>query len=337
MYGICFEPYVGPWDGSQPVLFNAYSLDQVEELLKPVSKVFSRIRTYGQGTFVWQGVPKIQDSNMYNIQAASSVGLQVSAGCYQQGADPGADTINVDWTKTEIDYAIDQAVKYKNVDELIIGNECIWGPNSAAQIKTLIEYAKSKRSDAGYSKSDLRVTTCQEWGVLAGVNNKSPNYEKTRKAIKSLLDSCEDKVYANIYPYFDPNIYSNIGDSPSESHFKEVVKTSFDGSLDALKDAFSSAGVNVAVYIGETGWPTHGTQPAQKEQIANKTYAQWYYEAAEAFTGKTAFYFEAYNEPWKGDAAKTNSEAYFGVWYAEGTSSAPNQYTLTGEDQIINT
>ncbi len=70
---------------------------------------FSLIATYGQGTFVWQGVPQVQDANRFNTQAASTAGIKVSAGCFQQGADQYTDTINVEWTKTEIDYAIQQA------------------------------------------------------------------------------------------------------------------------------------------------------------------------------------------------------------------------------------
>src|SRR5262245_6141936 len=97
IYGISFEPYVGPWHSGGPVLFNTYTLDQVTALLKPVAGQFSRIATYGQGTFVWQNVPNIQDSNRYNIQAAQNAGLSVCAGCYQQGADPGHDVINVEW------------------------------------------------------------------------------------------------------------------------------------------------------------------------------------------------------------------------------------------------
>jgi hypothetical protein len=104
--GIAFSPYVGPWFAAGPVLFNTYTLDQVTQLLTAVAKLFPLVATYGQGTFVWQGVAEIQDSNRYNIQAAKSVGLNVSAGCYQQGADPGSDFINVEWTKVEIDYAI---------------------------------------------------------------------------------------------------------------------------------------------------------------------------------------------------------------------------------------
>jgi hypothetical protein len=38
--------------------------------------------------------------------------------------------------------------------------------------------------------------------------------------------------------------------------------------------------------------------------------------------------FEAYDEPWKGLPNGSNSEAFFGIWQANGISTAPNRYTL---------
>ncbi len=131
IYGVAFEPYVGPSVGDGPVLYNTYTLDQVTQLLKPVAEKFSLVTTYGQGTFVWQGVPNITDSNRFNIQAANTAGLKVSAGCYQIGADPNTDSINVEWSKTEIDYAIQQAKIYNNVVDLVIGNVRVPRPANA--------------------------------------------------------------------------------------------------------------------------------------------------------------------------------------------------------------
>lgn len=330
-YGICFQPYVGPWDGSQPVLYNTYTLAQVTTLLRPIAKVFSRIHTYGQGTFVWQGTPIVQDSNRFNIEAAKSVGLKVSAGCYQQGADPGGDSINIEWTKTEIDYAIAQAKVYGNVDELIVGNECLWGPGSTGDLTTLIEYAKTQRSAAGYDATTMPVTTAQQWGVLAGVNAPGP----MQTAMLSMLAACEGSVYANIYAYFDPNIAGVIGPNPSQSVFSKAVVSSTKSSWSALMAAFSAQKVAVAPRIGEIGWPTSGTQPAQPAPIASVTYADWHYIAIQrwlaANPGIKAYLFAGYDEPWKGNEQGTGSEAYFGMWKALGTSTEPSDYTLTGE------
>lgn len=333
-YGVCFEPYVGPWVEGQPVLYNAYSLSQVTELLQTIKPSFSRIATYGQGTFVWQGNPIIQDSNKWNIAAAASIGLKVSAGCYQQGANPGGDSIDYAWTKVEVDYAIQQAQANPGVvDELVIGNECIWGPGSAGTIKDLIVYAKAQVAAAGLS---ISVTTRQEWGVLAGVNNLNPGYAATRQAILDLLAVCDGFVYANVYPYFDANIVNMPGaPTPTEQQFKTAVTDSFNTSWDALAAAFAAQSVTMTPRVGEIGWPTSGSQPAQPNVwLATPTLARWHYEAISAALtdgGILGFVFEAYDEPWKNTAGGGNSEAHFGIWSAQGTSSSPGQYTLTGE------
>lgn len=331
-YGICFEPYVGPFVGQQAVLYNAYSLAQVTALLKATATSFDMIATYGQGTFVWQGKPIVQDSNKWNIEAAAAAGLKVSAGCYQQGADPSADSINVEWTKTEIDYALAQAKAHGNVTELVIGNECIWGPGSAGAITTLIAYAKSKLAG-----QKIKITTRQRWDVLAGVSNHSPGYAATRQAILDLLAACDGFVYANIYPYFDPGIAAAIGVSPTKAKFTAAVTDSFNGSYDALTTAFSGNGVALEARVGEIGWPTGGSQAAQPDAaLASATYADWHYQAISTCLGTRGikgFAFSAYDEPWKGSPAGGDSESQFGIWAAAGTATDPSHYTLTGEAQ----
>jgi exo-beta-1,3-glucanase (GH17 family) len=332
IYGIAFEPYVGPWVGDGPVLYNVYSLDQVNQLLKPVAQHFNLITTYGQGTLVWQGQPKVQDGNRLNIQAAANAGLKISAGCYQQGADSKRDVINVEWTKSEIDYAIQQAKTYNNAVDLVIGNECIWGPNSAQAVIDLINYAKSKRSPL--TATNLPITTRQQWGVLGGVDNTSPQYAGMRQKLLALMAACEGHVYANMYAYFDKDIADKIGQNPTQASFAQAVTASMANQLAGLKKAFSNQKVGPEIRIGETGWPTQGSQKDQPNAfLANATNAQWYYAAMVKWAASNnvkTIIFSAYDEPWKGPANGSDSEAFFGIWKAEGTASDRGHYTLSG-------
>ncbi len=334
IYGVAFEPYVGPWVGNEgPVLFNAYTLDQVKTLLAPVAEHFPLILTYGQGTFVWEAVPRVQDGNRFNIQAAKSAGIEVSAGCYQQGVERDVDYINVAWTKVEVDYAIQQAKQYKNVVDLVIGNECIWGPESVQAIIDLIAYAKIKR--APLTRAQLPITTRQRWDVLAAVNN--PGYGLRAKLL-ALLAACESQVYATMYAYFDSDIARKIG--TTQASFTAAVTTSMNDKLMVLQQAFTNQGIGLEIRIGETGWPTKGTQPQQPDpKLASVKNAQWYYEAmvnwADANNVKTVP-FEAYDEPWKGPANGSNSEAFFGIWKANGIAKSRSQYSLTGTTQKYN-
>jgi len=109
------------------------------------------------------------------------------------------------------------------------------------------------------------------------------------------------------------------------------------GTLTALKNAFASQKVTAEIRIGETGWSTHGSRPAQNNDfLAGAQQAQWQYEAIKSWSlsnGVKTILFGAYEEPWKGSRDGSNSEAFFGIWRADGTSSTPNQYTLNSEAQ----
>ena len=332
--GVSFQPYVGPFDGSQPVLYNAYSLGQVTELLAPiVSAKFKAISTYGQGTFVWNQKPIIQDSNQYNIQAAAANGLKVTAGCAIQGLS--GDSFNVDWSKCEVDFAISQAQAWGNVTDLAVGSECLFGPGTTGDLVTLINYAKKAVKKAGLS---IPVVTRQRWDVMAGVNNTKSSYKTMRKALLSLVAACDGYLFIDMYPYFDPNIAGAIGGpSATQAQFTSAVQNSMTATWAALVAAWTAQKLTAGLKLGETGWPTSGSQPLQPAAwLATVQFAQWYYEAIKAWMSQNSvegYIFEGYNEPWKGVADGSNSEGHFGIWAAQGTSSGPSQYTLTGELQ----
>lgn len=329
--GTSFQPYVGPWVNGQPVLWNTYTLAQVTQLLKPISKIFRSISTYGQGTFVWQGTPRIQDSNQWNIQAASSVGMKVTAGCSLQGIS--GDGFNVGWSKCEVDFALAQAAKYGNVTDIVVGNESIFGPNSANQLIDLINYAKEARKKLGLK---IPVTTRQRWDVMAGVNNTKPDYAATRRALLNLVAACDGYLYVDMYPYFDPGIAGAIGGpTVTQAVFSSAVTRSMNATWNALQTAWSAQKLVLPIRLGETGWPTSGSQTNQPTAwLANTIFAGWYFKAISAWMKANrvlGYVFEGYDEPWKGDAAGDNSEGHFGIWAAIGTSSGVGQYTLTGE------
>jgi exo-beta-1,3-glucanase (GH17 family) len=331
--GVSFQPYVGPWDGAQPVLWNTYSETQVVDLIKAVSKHFKAISTYGQGTFVWENIPRIQDSNQYNIHAASLSGVSVTAGCALQGIS--GDSFNVDWSKCEVDWAVKEAEAFGNVTDIVVGNESIFGPVSTGQLIQLINYAKDK---VKAEKITTPVTTRQRWDVMAGVNNTTPGYVAMRQALLDLVSVCEGHLYVDMYPYFDPGIAGAIGGpTATKSQFTTAVQNSMTATWTSLVAAWNAQNLKIALRLGETGWPTFGTQPNQQTPwLATPTFAQWYYEAISAWmiqNGVKGYIFEAYDEPWKGVADGTNSEGNFGIWRADGASSAPNQYTLNGETQ----
>ncbi|MBS1990830.1 MAG: hypothetical protein JSS83_09955 [Cyanobacteria bacterium SZAS LIN-3] len=344
LYGIAFQPYVGPWVGGIPVLFNTYTLSQVTQMLTPVAADFTTISTYGQGFAppdVNHVAPFARDSDQYIIQAASTLNVNVSAGINQWVIS--TDNWDLSVSEAEIDYAIAQAKTYGNVTELVVTNESIIDATTAGFVLTLIQYAQTARTNAGYTATTMPVTTRQRWDILGGVSNTGVSYQPT---LKTILQTVDGYVYANMYPYYDvggsTDIATQLGPNPTQASFTSVVQSHMTSHVNALQGSFNTESLTTVIRVGETGWPTQGTNfPQTDAALANTTYASWYYQAMQAWTGlgsgsaPIGGYFEALNEPWKGNAAGTSSEQWFGLWQANGTSTAANQYTLNSVTPVF--
>ncbi len=77
---------------------------------------------------------------------------------------------------------------------------------------------------------------------------------------------------------------------------------------------------NKEIVIGETGWTTSKKQ-GQFGPVADEASQKQFYEACQewsALNKVTVFYFEAFNERWKGDAS-TEAETNWGFYYADRT------------------
>jgi exo-beta-1,3-glucanase (GH17 family) len=74
------------------------------------------------------------------------------------------------------------------------------------------------------------------------------------------------------------------------------------------------------IVIGETGWTT-SKNPGQFGPVADEASQKQFYEACQAWSKLnkvTVFYFEAFNERWKGDTS-TEAETNWGFYYADRT------------------
>ena len=90
-----------------------------------------------------------------------------------------------------------------------------------------------------------------------------------------------------------------------------------------VKTYMESLGVNKPIHIGETGWASfssghYGTDGAKscdeyKEALYYKHMRDWTNEA-----GMSCFYFEGFDEPWKGGDNSGNSEKHFGLLTVDG-------------------
>jgi MYXO-CTERM domain-containing protein len=163
---------------------------------------------------------------------------------------------------------------------------------TVADMVSLMDYAKTRRSASGFTAATLPVTTVQQWGVLAGPANQA------------LSQAAEGSIYANIYPFFDAN--TSIDNAISQFHT----------DYDALRAALNSFGLgSLPIAIGETGWATAGTNPTNSLGTPNTANALTYFNDYVAQVTVPTFFFEAFDEPWKANP-QTNPqsvEPHFGL------------------------
>ncbi len=227
--GIAFQPYVGLATNfnANPkayTLFGDYTYPQVLLLMAPIAQtgLFQSLSTYTQGANVAPGATDLTQKSSYvintaarfTIQAGKQMGFQVTAGAFSQNPDH---SVNVPPTEAEIDYALQQAVRYGNVMDMVVGNECIVGGTSPGPSTTsliqAINYAQVQRNNTtSYTATTLPITTRQTYGVLSGVTsyqstvdllNGCMNCQATYGLLTANFEGTNDHVYADVYPYYD--------------------------------------------------------------------------------------------------------------------------------------
>jgi hypothetical protein len=228
--GIAFQPYVGlatnfSSNPKQYTLFADYTYPQVLLLMAPIAQTgqFQNLATYTQGAEIAFGATDltlkssyvIVDSARFTIQAAKQMGFHVTAGAYVQNPDK---SVNVTPTEVEIDYAMQQAVKYGNVMDMVIGNECIvGGTDPAPSTKSLIQaiyYAQNLRNTTtSLTATTLPITTRQTYGVLSGaltyqstvdlLNGCASCQTTYGLPVGATFEGTNGHVYADVYPYYD--------------------------------------------------------------------------------------------------------------------------------------
>jgi outer membrane autotransporter protein len=206
-------------------------------------------------------------------------------------------------SKKELCQAIANAKTYSSVvNAVVVGNENL-GNISETDLINYINYAKTQLSGTG-----VTVTTCQTWGVLYG----HPN----------LVNACTSYVLANIYPYWDGPGYN--GGDPTKAG-ADTLKNWQARFLADYNQLIAKYGA-VKIRIGETGWPSGGSQvlidghytgiPSQTAALPNEqTYVEQY-GAWAASQSIFTYLFSSFDEAWK-TGEPGNVGPYWGIYTAD--------------------
>lgn len=138
-----------------------------------------------------------------------------------------------------------------------------------------------------------------------------------------------DYISMHTYPMHDTHYNPSFwGIKESEQPLPEKVK--IDSSMirarnyaisqyESVVRYMHSLGINKPVHIGETGWATdaHDLYGKEGSQATDEYKAAVFYQLMRTWTndsGITCFYFEAFDESWKGSPHPQESEKHFGLF-----------------------
>ena len=199
-------------------------------------------------------------------------------------------------------------ISKKTAYAFLVGSEALYRDDLSAsdlaskisEIKDLLSGIKDKNGD---SYSDVQVGTVDSWNVLVDGSSQP--------AIKAA-----DFVYSNAFSYWQGQTTQNA----SYSFFDDIMQ-----ALQVIQTTKGSTDINF--WVGETGWPTQGTnfESAEPSLENAKNYWQNAICAMRAW-GVNVAVFEAFDEAWKPNTSGTSDvEKYWGVF----DSNNSLKYTLS--------
>ncbi|SCU79503.1 LADA_0B01112g1_1 [Lachancea dasiensis] len=197
-------------------------------------------------------------------------------------------------------------IKSSTIRAILVGSEALYrGDLTASELSDKINSVRDLIADVkdseGNSYSGKSVGTVDSWNVLVDGGNA--------EVIKSA-----DMVMANAFSYWQGQTMQNA----SYSFFDDIMQ--------AMQTIQTTKGTDIPFWVGETGWPTDGTNFEDSYPGVDNA-KQFWQEGICAIRGwgVNVLVFEAFDEDWKPNTSGTSDvEKHWGVW----TSSGDLKYSL---------
>ena len=280
------------------------------------------IRTYD--TQEYTHAPRLVEAIHQIKQEDKNFEMYVMLGAWIQCK--GAYTDSVDHTIEdeefnilEMDTAIKLAAKYPDIVKIIaVGNEAMvtWQAHwvDSEIILKYVRYAKDAMINPinGYLlPKNVLLTSSDNFAVWGA----EKNYRK--ESLTELIKEV-DFISLHTYPFHDTHYNSHFWKIGA---FKDAME-----QYNLVKNYIKKIDLVKPIHIGETGWATIDdhfyTTPGSgaTDEIKDKMY----YDAINKWcfdNNISCFYFEAFNEPWKG--GELGSESHFGLFTVDGKAKYP--------------
>lgn len=234
--------------------------------------------------------------------------------------------------KAQMEKAIALANQYPDIVKVIaVGNEAMvkWAASYYVEpwvILKWVNYLQDLKKEGKLSK-DLWVTSSDNFASWGGGGDEY-HVEDLNNLIKAV-----DFLSVHTYPmhdtHYQPEFWLNQEGLEGKTDMEKIEISMLRAKDYAItqtgnvKKYMEGLGVNKPIHIGETGWASfssghYGTTGSKacdeyKEALYYQHMRDWTNEA-----GMSCFYFEGFDEPWKGGENSGNSEKHFGLFKVDG-------------------
>ena len=217
------------------------------------------------------------------------------------------------------------ANQYPDIIKVIaVGNEAMvkWAASYYVEpwiiLKWVIYLQELKRE--GKLSKDLWVTSSDNFASWGG-GGEEYHVEDLNKLIKAV-----DYISMHTYPmhdtHYQPDFWLDQEGMEGKTDLEKIeismlkAKNYAINQYENVKKYMNNLGVNKPIHIGETGWASYSSDlygsngskacDEYKEALYYNHMRDWTNEA-----GMSCFYFEGFDEPWKGGDDPGNSEKHF--------------------------
>ncbi|MFC1755303.1 glycosyl hydrolase family 17 protein [Thermoproteota archaeon] len=176
---------------------------------------------------------------------------------------------------------------------IVVGNEVLY--HGSLPLAQLIELIRSVKSHECVKRLGIPVGYADVYTTLL-------NYP----GIDDLL-ALLDFLLVHIHPYHDG--------LPVEEAAEYVHR-----KWKLVKDQYENPYPDMDIIIGETGWPTAGE--TKGDAVPGERNQQYFLKSFVEIALREnipLFFFEAFDEEWKGDESGVEAESHWGLWYADRT------------------
>ncbi|MCL6296397.1 glycosyl hydrolase family 17 protein [Jejuia spongiicola] len=234
--------------------------------------------------------------------------------------------------KPQMEKAVALANQYPDIVKVIaVGNEAMvkWAATYYVEpwvILKWVNYLQDLKKEGKLPK-DLWVTSSDNFASWGG-GGEEYHVEDLNKLIKAV-----DFLSVHTYPmhdtHYQPEFWLNQDGLEGKTDM-EKVEISMQRAKDYaimqsgnVKKYMESLGVNKPIHIGETGWASFssGQYGADGSRACDEYKEALYYKHMRDWTNEarmSCFYFEGFDEPWKGGDNSGNSEKHFGLFTVDG-------------------